>query len=74
MARDKTFRVRLTQQEFEKLERNARHRDISSAEFIRDYIKRLPNLLDSGTSSPQVERGVSVHPDADLSTGTAQGL
>jgi Ribbon-helix-helix protein, copG family len=44
MARDKVFRVRLTQQELDKLERNAQEREISSAELIRDYIKRLPNL------------------------------
>jgi hypothetical protein len=62
MARDKTFRVRLTQQEFEKLESNARQREISSAELVRDYIKRLPNLLNSGTSSPVVARGMSVYP------------
>jgi hypothetical protein len=54
MARDKTFRVRLTQQEFEKLEGNAYQRKISSAELIRDYIKRLPNLLNSGVSNPVV--------------------
>ncbi len=74
MARDKTFRVRLTQQEFEKLERNACHREISSAELIRDYIKRLPNLLDSGTSSPVVSREIPIYPDADLRTGTAQAI
>jgi hypothetical protein len=44
MARDKVFRIRLTQQELDKLERNATERGISSAELIRDYIKRLPNL------------------------------
>ncbi|MFM7447679.1 MAG: ribbon-helix-helix protein, CopG family [Leptolyngbyaceae cyanobacterium] len=52
MARDKTFRVRLTQQEFDKLERNDRDLGISSAELIRDYIKRLPNLPISGVSNP----------------------
>ncbi len=36
MARDKTARVPLTQQEFETLERNTHHRDISRAEFIQD--------------------------------------
>lgn len=52
MARDKVFRVRLTQQELDKLEHNAEERGISSAELIRDYIKRLPNLAASGASNP----------------------
>jgi len=52
MARDKVFRVRLTQQELDKLERNAQAQEISSAELIRDYIKRLPNLATSGASNP----------------------
>ncbi|BAY44921.1 CopG domain protein DNA-binding domain protein [Scytonema sp. HK-05] len=42
MARDKVFRVRLTQQEWDKLEKTAKVRGISSAEVLRDYIKRLP--------------------------------
>jgi hypothetical protein len=66
MARDKTFRVRLTQQEFEKLESNARQREISSAELIRDYIKRLPNLLNSGALSPVVSRGTYGLPNPPL--------
>ncbi|WP_393013232.1 plasmid mobilization protein [Limnothrix redekei] len=73
MARDKVFRVRLTKQELEKLERNAQEQGISSAELIRDYIKRLPNLLDSGTSSPVILCGESMHPGADP-TGTARNL
>ena len=44
MARDRVFPIRLSQQEMDKLERNAKERGISSAELIRDYIKRLPNL------------------------------
>ncbi|MFM7447866.1 MAG: plasmid mobilization protein [Leptolyngbyaceae cyanobacterium] len=36
MARDKVFRVRLTQQEWDKLERNAQELGISSAELMRD--------------------------------------
>ncbi|WP_414581087.1 hypothetical protein [Scytonema sp. PCC 10023] len=42
MARDKVFRVRLTQQEWDKLEKTALKRGVSSAEVLRDYIKRLP--------------------------------
>lgn len=52
MARDKVFRVRLTDRELEKLERNAQERGVSSAELIRDYIKRLPNLAASEASNP----------------------
>jgi hypothetical protein len=48
MARDKVFRVRLTQRELDKLEANAQEQGISSAELIRDYIKGLPNLPASG--------------------------
>ena len=43
MARDKVFRVRLTQQEWDKLEKTALKRGVSSAEVLRDYIKRLPS-------------------------------
>ncbi|BAY50283.1 CopG domain protein DNA-binding domain protein (plasmid) [Scytonema sp. HK-05] len=43
MARDKVFRVRLTQQEWGKLENAAQRKGISSAELIRDYIKQLPS-------------------------------
>lgn len=44
MARDKVFRVRLTQQEWEKLEKIAQRKGISAAEIFRDYIKQLPTL------------------------------
>ncbi|WP_414585661.1 plasmid mobilization protein [Scytonema sp. PCC 10023] len=51
MARDKIFRVRLTQQEWDKLENAAQRKGISSAELIRDYIKRLstPEIGNSST-------------------------
>ncbi|MFM7449749.1 MAG: hypothetical protein ACKO24_14290, partial [Leptolyngbyaceae cyanobacterium] len=48
----KVFRVRLTQQEWDKLERNAQELGISSAELMRDYIKSLANLPASGASNP----------------------
>ena len=53
MVRDKIFRVRLTQQEWEKLEKAAKTQGISSAEFFRDYIKRLPTpeIVNSSTIS-----------------------
>lgn len=50
MARDKVFRVRLTQQEWEKLEKIAQSKGVSSAEIFRDYIKQLPTL-ERGDSS-----------------------
>ena len=43
MARDKIFRVRLTHQEWDKLENAAHRKGIPSAELIRDYIKQLPD-------------------------------
>ncbi len=53
MARDKIFRVRLTQQEWDKLENAAQRREISSAELIRDYIKRLPTPeIDNSSTTP----------------------
>ncbi|NMG07150.1 DNA-binding protein [Brasilonema sp. UFV-L1] len=51
MARDKIFRVRLTQQEWDKLENAAQRKGISSAELIRDYIKRLPSPEREDSSS-----------------------
>jgi len=53
MARDKIFRVQLTQQEWDKLENAAQRREISSAELIRDYIKRLPTPeIDNSSTTP----------------------
>lgn len=42
MARDKSIKVRLTQEEFERINLYAESKDISVSEVIRDYIKRLP--------------------------------
>ena len=53
MARDKIFRVRLTQQEWDKLENAAQRKGISSAQLIRDYIKRLPTPeIDNSSTTP----------------------
>lgn len=42
MARPHVFKVRLSDEELEKLETYAELKQISSAEAIRDFIKRLP--------------------------------
>ena len=41
MSRDKRFHIRLTEQEFEDLRREAERRNISMAEVMRDLIKTL---------------------------------
>jgi predicted DNA-binding protein len=42
MARDKILRVRLSDEEWEKLDAYAKSKDYTLTEVIRDYIKRLP--------------------------------
>ncbi|MFH7028370.1 MAG: hypothetical protein ACHBN1_23980 [Heteroscytonema crispum UTEX LB 1556] len=42
MARDKILRVRLSEEEWEKLELYAQSKEYTISEVIRDYIKRLP--------------------------------
>jgi hypothetical protein len=42
MARDKILRVRLSDEEWERLETYAKAKDYTLTEVIRDYIKRLP--------------------------------
>ncbi len=46
MARDKSIKVRLTDDEFERITLYAKSKGFSVSEVIRDYIKRLP-LADS---------------------------
>ena len=41
MARDKILRVRLSEEEWERLETYAKSKDYTLTEVIRDYIKRL---------------------------------
>lgn len=42
MARNKILRVRLSDEEWERLESYANSKDYTLTEVIRDYIKRLP--------------------------------
>lgn len=44
MARDKILRVRLSDEEWERLETYAKSKDYTLTEVIRDYIKRLPKI------------------------------
>jgi len=43
MSKDKRLQIRLSEEEYNKLESYARQKDISMAQVIREYIKRLPN-------------------------------
>ncbi len=43
--KDKVLMVRMTQAEHEKLEAYAKSKDISMAKVVRDYVKKLPNLV-----------------------------
>ncbi len=61
MAKDEIFRVRLTQKELEKLRWNAQKIGIAAPEFVRDWLKSLPDLPAEGSSRPtQQARGVHV--------------
>jgi hypothetical protein len=42
MSKEKRLQIRLSQSEYAKLEAYASQKDISMAQVIRDYIKRLP--------------------------------
>ncbi len=48
MARNKILRVRLSDEEWARLESYAKSKDYTLTEVIRDYIKRLPKA-DSAT-------------------------
>jgi hypothetical protein len=43
MSRDRRLEIRLTEAEYNKLEAYAHQKDISMAQVLREYIKRLPN-------------------------------
>ena len=43
MSRDKRLEIRLSEPEYNKLEAYAKQKDISMAQVLREYIKRLPN-------------------------------
>jgi hypothetical protein len=42
MVKDKTLKIRLSTKEYEKLQDYAEAKDISMAQILRDYIRRLP--------------------------------
>ena len=42
MAREKKLQIRLTQQEYETLEKYAESKGVGMSEVLRDYIKTLP--------------------------------
>ncbi len=42
MARNKSIKVRLTEDEFERITLHSKSKGFSISEVIRDYIKRLP--------------------------------
>jgi predicted DNA binding CopG/RHH family protein len=44
MTRDKSIKVRLTDDEFERIQFYAKYKGFSVSEVIRDYIKRLPKV------------------------------
>ena len=47
MTRPNVFNIRLSDQELEKLKAYAEFKQVSPAEVLRDYIKRLPNVKPS---------------------------
>jgi hypothetical protein len=61
MARPNVFNLRLSDEELQNLKAFAASKQISPAEVLRNYVKKLPN---SGTSSPVVGRGESMYPAA----------
>jgi hypothetical protein len=55
MSRDKRLEIRLSEAEYSKLEAFASQKDISMAQVLRAYIKRLPtpkNLLAISAFAP----------------------
>ncbi|WP_206817003.1 DUF6290 family protein [Chroococcus sp. FPU101] len=44
MARDKSIKIRLTEEEYERINLYAESKGFSVSEVIRDYIKRLPRI------------------------------
>ena len=44
MAREKSIKVRVTDEEMRKVKRYAQSKSISIAELIRDYIKQMPEV------------------------------
>jgi hypothetical protein len=48
MARQNVFNLRLSDAEFQRLKDYAESKEVSPAEILRDYIKRLPRKTDGG--------------------------
>jgi hypothetical protein len=46
MGRSKVYNLRLSDEEWEKLSAYAESRQLTPAEVLRDYIKRLPKSLE----------------------------
>jgi hypothetical protein len=44
MSKDKRLQIRLSEGEYMKLGAYAKRKDVSMAQVIRDYIKRLPSV------------------------------
>jgi predicted DNA-binding protein len=42
MLKEKRLEIRLSDEDFARLERYAKQKDISMAQVLREYIKRLP--------------------------------
>ncbi|NJR60867.1 MAG: DNA-binding protein [Cyanobacteria bacterium CRU_2_1] len=49
MARQNVFNLRLSDEEFQRLKDYAASKQVSPAEVLRDYIKRLPRKLEDGS-------------------------
>jgi hypothetical protein len=46
MSKEKRLQIRLSEADYHKLEAYANQKDISMAQVLRDYIKRLPKAKD----------------------------
>lgn len=43
MSKEKRLQIRLSEEDYNKLESYAKQKDISMAQVLREYIKRLPS-------------------------------
>lgn len=46
MTRDRRLEIRLSEEDYRKLESYANQKDVSMAQVLREYIKRLPRPKD----------------------------
>jgi predicted DNA binding CopG/RHH family protein len=42
MIKEKSLRIRLSEEDFKRLQDYANHKDVPMSQIIRDYIRRLP--------------------------------